>query len=166
MAAASDRANPSRRTCRCGSSSSRSTSPWGRGAPSSTKLQPTGLKTSRCPHNVMKDRLRRFCRSRAKEDLCACSSRLKQSRKTAASLSISTVCQVNLAGEPFRLGRTSAGMIARRLVHSRSFSVDRPVSCAAMGVVTYRRYHLLEIGYDTLSFYSERVSYPIFCANG
>jgi hypothetical protein len=55
-------------------------------------------------------------------------------------------CTGHLAGEPFCLGRTSAGTSARRLVHSRSLSLDSPVSCEATGVVTKRRAASIEVG--------------------
>ncbi len=70
------------------------------------------------------------------------------------------VCQLNLAGEPFWRGRTSAGMSARRFVHSRSLSVERPVSCVATGVVTNRSGTSLENGHDARSLHRERVPYP------
>lgn len=87
----------------------------------------------------MNDVVRSSLRRLAKDALCASSSKLNWARRRKAILRISTVCQLNLAGEPFCLGRTSAGTKARRLVHSRSFSVESPVSCDATGVVTKRR---------------------------
>src|SRR5580704_17667214 len=70
------------------------------------------------------------------------------------------VCHVNFAGDPFCFGRTSAGINARRLVHSRSFSVERPVSFEATGVATNRRIVSSRSG-TIPDLLGKRVPYPI-----
>jgi hypothetical protein len=108
----------------------------------------------------MKDLVLSSFRNRANDRLCACSSRWKLSRSRKAILRTRIVCQLNWAGDPLHFGRTSTEISARRLVHSRSFSVESPVSCEATGVVTVRNRPSLRTG-TIPDFAQKGVLYPI-----
>ncbi len=146
-AVTSGSANPVRSTCKCGSRRISRASSCAMEASSSRIIHWSGVIATRCPHKVMKDRFRKSDRKLMNDVLCACSSRWNLSRRSTAILNTRIVCQVNLAGDPFFFGRTSAGISARLLVHSRSLSVERPVSSDATCVGTYRSGLLPRNGY-------------------
>lgn len=90
------------------------------------------------PHMARKDVRFSSVFSPAKSARCGCSSQWNLSRNTTAIRSRRIVGHAKPAGDPLPFGDTSTGINARRLVHSRRVTVESPVSCAAMGVVTKR----------------------------